>query len=156
MSKLRSNPKLFWVMAALVLIVAILIFKFSAQDSSASDDLSIGFASFLFEKIFGNEFAENANHFIRKCAHFSIYLALGFCLRGTFYKSKFKKDSFMASIITAFCCFLYAATDEIHQYFVPGRSCSVLDVMLDTVGAVCGIMIAYLIFEYKKVKRKNY
>ena len=30
---------------------------------------------------------------------------------------------------------LYAVTDEIHQYFVPGRACRLLDVTVDTCGA---------------------
>jgi len=31
--------------------------------------------------------------------------------------------------------FLYACSDEYHQSFVPGRSCSAVDVTIDTVGA---------------------
>jgi VanZ family protein len=35
--------------------------------------------------------------------------------------------------------FLYAITDEFHQRFIPGRSPSVYDVLVDTVGASLGL-----------------
>lgn len=41
--------------------------------------------------------------------------------------------------------FLYACTDEIHQIFVPGRSAQFRDVLIDTLGASFGTLIAYLI-----------
>ena len=32
-------------------------------------------------------------------------------------------------------------SDELHQYFVPGRHASVLDVLLDSVGVLCGVLV---------------
>lgn len=43
--------------------------------------------------------------------------------------------------------FLYACTDEIHQIFVPGRSAQFRDVLIDTLGASLGTLIAYLILK---------
>ena len=40
---------------------------------------------------------------------------------------------------------VYAASDEIHQAFVPGRGSAVTDVLLDSAGALCGILIVCLI-----------
>jgi VanZ family protein len=37
---------------------------------------------------------------------------------------------------------VYAATDEFHQLFVPGRTARVTDVMIDAAGAAAGIAIA--------------
>ena len=34
----------------------------------------------------------------------------------------------------------YAASDELHQHFVPGRTGAVLDVAIDTVGVVFGLI----------------
>lgn len=39
---------------------------------------------------------------------------------------------------------IYAITDEIHQYFVPGRACSTLDIVIDSAGVAVGIVIAEL------------
>ena len=38
----------------------------------------------------------------------------------------------------------YAATDEFHQIFVPGRAGMVTDVMIDSSGALAGILLAAL------------
>ena len=40
---------------------------------------------------------------------------------------------------------LYAATDEFHQVFVPGRSGKVADVLLDSAGALLGVLLLALI-----------
>lgn len=32
-------------------------------------------------------------------------------------------------------CFAYAILDELHQLFIPGRSCTALDVLADTLGS---------------------
>ena len=39
---------------------------------------------------------------------------------------------------------LYAATDEFHQSFVPGRHPTPVDVGIDTIGAGLGLLIQYL------------
>lgn len=36
---------------------------------------------------------------------------------------------------------LYSMTDELHQMFVPGRSASLRDVLLDTLAALAGILL---------------
>ena len=36
---------------------------------------------------------------------------------------------------------VYAATDEFHQLFIPGRSGQVSDVLLDSAGALAGVLI---------------
>jgi VanZ family protein len=46
---------------------------------------------------------------------------------------------------------IYGITDEIHQYFVPGRHCSLYDVFSDTVGAMLAYGVAtldYLFLNY--------
>ena len=36
---------------------------------------------------------------------------------------------------------VYAVSDEVHQTFVPGRAGSPVDVAIDTVGVVCGVLV---------------
>ena len=48
---------------------------------------------------------------------------------------KFRKEMFLPWLIAA----LYAATDEIHQLLVPGRSGQLSDVILDSAGALAGV-----------------
>ena len=47
-------------------------------------------------------------------------------------------------------CVIYACSDEIHQLFIFGRSCELRDVLIDFIGSLLGVMIAY-----KFYKRKN-
>jgi len=44
---------------------------------------------------------------------------------------------------------LYAATDELHQYFVPSRDASFRDVLLDTAGAVVGILALWAVGRWR-------
>jgi VanZ family protein len=38
---------------------------------------------------------------------------------------------------------VYGATDEIHQFFVPSRGPSIHDVVIDTCGALLGVLLAF-------------
>jgi len=49
-------------------------------------------------------------------------------------------------------CVLYAISDETHQIFVPGRSAQISDVLIDSVGAIVGILM-YLVLARIKLKR---
>lgn len=40
---------------------------------------------------------------------------------------------------------LYAATDEVHQLFVPARAGMVTDVLVDSAGALVGVLFAWLV-----------
>lgn len=40
---------------------------------------------------------------------------------------------------------LYALLDEIHQYFVPGRACTLTDFMIDCIGIFSAALICYII-----------
>ena len=47
---------------------------------------------------------------------------------------------------------LYAFTDELHQYFVPGRNATVMDWLFDTFGALAVLWIVYVISA--KIKKR--
>ena len=36
---------------------------------------------------------------------------------------------------------MYASLDEFHQFFIPDRSASVVDVFIDAFGVICGICV---------------
>ena len=56
-------------------------------------------------------------------------------------------------IMSIFLSFLYACTDEIHQFFVPGRSAQFRDILIDTLGASFGVIITHLIIKlFTKIK----
>lgn len=118
------------------------IFLFSAQQGSSSGSLStsvLNIFSSIWDFILPSfTFDEQYLHlFIRKGAHFSVYLILGGLVSNAFRMSgvSFKKQIGYAFIFSVF----YAASDEFHQSFVPGRGPSIVDVGIDSLGAAVGI-----------------
>lgn len=91
--------------------------------------------------------------FIRKEAHFGTYFLMGlFLYLGLPYKLKWRV------ILVVLGAFFYASFDEFHQMLTGGRTPLFQDVMLDTFGAIVGILIALLcryIFCSKKVAKKQ-
>ena len=63
------------------------------------------------------------------------------------FKNK-SKNFVILSVIIFFA--IFAASDEIHQYFVPGRSCDILDYAADLVGGIFGIFIIGNLFIFRK------
>lgn len=98
------------------------------------------------------------NLFIRKLGHFSEYTMLGFWAYAHISNYKFStekiKNSRYAIVVSLVFSFLYAASDEFHQTFVAGRDGNIKDVLLDTSGALFGIIIASSIFYYIFCKKK--
>ena len=73
---------------------------------------------------------------VRKAAHMTEYAILALLLLGTITKDRITRKQLLAVICLVAA---YAATDEYHQLFVPGRSGQVRDVVIDTVGGTLGL-----------------
>ena len=69
---------------------------------------------------------------LSKGAHLTEYAVLGLLI---VWASRRESVAFALGIA-------YAASDELHQHFVPGRHGSVLDVVIDTVGIAIGVYLA--------------
>lgn len=124
----------FWTLTLSIMYIA---FCFSSETAAESEQVSQGVLDIIIEHL-GNVIS---HHMLRKIAHFSEYAALGFCMGGAIYFT-FNKNKFYISLIP---CVIYAASDEIHQLFVPERSCEFLDVIIDSCGSSLGILIFMLI-----------
>ena len=127
----------------------VVIFCFSAAPAPKSSEMSytvgiqIGkavvsdFDAWSTEK--QNAFAEKIEYPIRKTAHATEYAILGMFVLGTAYVYGIGGKT--ARRYAWIWATIYAATDEFHQLFVPGRSGQVRDVVLDSAGAFAGILI---------------
>jgi VanZ family protein len=84
------------------------------------------------------------HHMIRKSGHFIGYGLIGLTwLRAwwmTLPHSRFFQDAFLALLGTA----LVASCDEFHQSYLPNRTSSIWDVLLDCSGAITLQLIVYL------------
>ena len=156
------------------------IFFFSAQDATVSDTTSGKFIETIAEKVYPDfeelspaekvEFVEKYQFITRKAAHVAAYALLGILAFLTFIS--YVKMRFLARISWAGLISLaYAAGDEYHQSFVPGRGCEVRDFLIDAAGAIGAILLctafvkifrslrkktAYVGFTKRELLRENY
>lgn len=138
----------------LVILWALLIFSFSAQKAEDSDEVSLSVGEKIITIIaelnimdipastdgidYIKLWAENINNIIRKLAHFGIFMMFGILLNMLLCCYMGFKKAFLYSLVI---CLLYAISDEIHQYFVPGRACMLKDVLIDFCGSFFGVFI---------------
>jgi VanZ family protein len=134
----------------------ILIFYFSSQVSETSGGLSQEIAKTI-KNIMESSSTETVidlkqlNHLLRKLAHFSVYFILGILVFNAMSRSGKKKISWMILM-----CVLYAISDEIHQSFVPGRGPSIIDVFIDSTGAITGIILGKVyLLKKKRINRST-
>lgn len=120
------------------------IYRFSATPAAASSEQSgmvVRLVEFLAVGMFGlpaeSPLLDDAEHIVRKLAHFTIYFILGFLLI-MMSEGKNKPSFARRTMGVLLCGLLGAACDEWHQYFVPGRSAQLRDVCIDFVGVLTG------------------
>lgn len=155
---------LFILNLGITLLLMYIIFRYSAQPADESQQLSDGivyYAIILFEKIVPNITFDTASFIVRKAAHMTEYLLLGFFWSQTVVNFKKLRDhireiqtGFLRMFLSSWIVpVLYAISDEIHQSYVPGRSCEIRDMCIDACGALIGVLIA-LAFQHKSTLRK--
>jgi len=77
---------------------------------------------------------------LRKLGHWCEYFILALLLMRA-VKGQFPSWNWSSHLIWSLgLATLYAGGDEWHQSFVPSRSASILDVLIDSFGAVCGAL----------------
>jgi VanZ family protein len=113
----------------------------------------------LFEAIFGpvgNARWEVLHHLIRKSGHFFGYGAIGLAwLRAwwmTLPRSHFLQDAFLALLGTA----LVASCDEWHQTFLPNRTGTPWDVLLDCCGAITLQLLVYIFMRLFRPRSRGF
>ena len=150
---MRKNKIAFHLSWTGVVLWMALIFYLSAQVATQSDELSQGIAERLFsviDKVFpGLDISLQANFLVRKSAHFLSYLVLSMLVMNALGRSGAQGSRKV--LIAIGICVLYAISDEVHQLFVPGRSGQIKDVLLDSGGALTGIILYTLIEKGRKL-----
>lgn len=148
------NPKLSPVRMLFVLLslaCMVMIFMFSMENSVESSETSGSVTEIAVKLLISDyenlsipeqeEILSSAEHIVRKAAHFTIFAILGFCVSCAAGKRRLLSA---ATLLSLAVCFVYACSDELHQYFVPGRSCQFTDILVDTSGSICGILFSLL------------
>lgn len=142
------------------LAVMTIIFIFSSQNGETSSEVSGKFSTFvreILEKILPSDAAAAIVSYIRKMAHVFLYACLGAVSSCFFFTFSFR-NRFIFIVVPWLFCLAYACGDEFHQYFVPGRTCSLTDVCVDGIGFTFTILLACLIRAVahgKRIKKKT-
>ena len=165
------------VVVVLWIALMLLIYWFSDQPDVISSEQSMQIGKLIcsifvngydaLSEVTKNQYAELIDHFVRKSAHFCEYAVLGMLTWGSFRvlfssrvegkKKLLAKDNLKGgkeywrihklNVLVWLWCIFYAATDEFHQLFVPGRYGMVKDVILDSLGALTGIIVCVWVRE---------
>lgn len=141
---IKSKSKLHLILTLAIMVFIFIHSALPGEISGAESNVLVEF----FAKLTGLD-AEVLSVVIRKAAHFTEFAVLGLCLTlnvRDFYSAKGISLGrghvwFMSWLLGT----AYAATDEIHQYFVPDRACQLLDVCIDSAGVAAGAMIAVVV-----------
>ena len=144
----------FWLRAWLPVTLGIGIIALESTTLFSSEQTT-GPLRMIYQALFGpvGDAEWGSIHFyIRKTGHFLGYglLALAW-LRAwwlTLPKSEFLTDAFLALLGTA----MVASADELHQMFLPGRTGTPWDVLIDCCGAITLQTAAYLFVRARSKK----
>jgi VanZ family protein len=146
-----------------IIVIAIMAFIFfqsalpadlSSEESGRVVDLIVR----LFQGVAPID-RETLVFIVRKGAHFAEYMILGGFLVPA-VKEWMAVDTTPVPVvrerITAWLAgTLYAMTDEIHQSFVPGRSCELRDMGIDSCGVLAGVLVVSLVIWFKEHRSLN-
>jgi len=145
MSSDRRDPR-FWISAWLPVAIGVAVIVLESTAYFGADRTS-GPLRFLFQLIFGPVSPARwdlIHHYVRKSGHFLGYGAIGLTWLRAWYmtlrNSHFLTDAALALLGTA----TLASWDEWHQGFLPNRTSSPWDVLLDCSGALVMLWIVYV------------
>ena len=150
----RGNV-LFWIWTWLPVALGITMILAESTEAMGSNHTTGPLrilCEFLFGRISNNRW-ENIHHYIRKTGHFIGYGLIGLAwLRAWWFtmpNSRFLTDFALAMLGTA----AIASCDEWHQAFLPNRSSSPWDVLLDCTGAFTLQLIVYVFMRLARPKQ---
>ncbi|MGB6974209.1 MAG: VanZ family protein [Terracidiphilus sp.] len=154
----RQHKRNAWLRTWLPVLIGTALIAISSSKYFSGQETNAPFR-WIYEHIFGRV---NNNHwgrvhfYMRKSCHFVGYAVFGLCwLRGWWLslpRARFLQDATLAVLGAG----LVASADEFHQHFIPSRTGSVWDVLLDCSGALTVQLIVYIylrIFRPKQLDR---
>jgi VanZ family protein len=143
----RWWPALLWA----IVISGLSTASFSSEKTS---HFIVPFLHWLLPRA-SHQTIELLHHLIRKCAHFTEYFILSLLIfRGI--RAGEKGWHLRWALTTVLIVAGYAALDEFHQSFVPGRGPAVTDVLIDASGGIAAQLVASLVVLLGGVRKKRH
>lgn len=136
------------------LLLMYMIYSFSAQEGDLSSSVSYKASCVLVEaadSLFDiglddyqvSYYATRINGVTRKLAHMTEYFLLAIAVSFPLYV--YGLHGILLMILAGGLCIAFACGDEYHQSFVAGRSPSLKDVGIDSIGVFIGIIVVRII-----------
>ena len=132
--------------------------------SASADGNSVRHSSIYFEPLMRWLFPqmpqpqiETIHHIFRKACHMTEYAVLALlcrrAIRGSMknFLPAWRWDEAGLALAIAF---LYSASDELHQVFVPSRTGQISDVVVDVSGGALGLLLLWLGKKYFRRAKK--
>lgn len=142
------NRNLRWFLLISWLILIFVLSHMAGEESSEQSR----FVVWLFSAIgldLNGWFGEMTMWIVRKAAHTFEYFMLCIFAHNVIHIYIRSNRRFLYAPIAAF---LYACTDELHQIFINGRAGCIEDIMIDTFGALLGLLSIFLWYYIKKAR----
>ena len=149
MPKLSAFLK-YWL-TVLIWMAVIFAASSDAQSFEHSSRILAPLLRWLFPQI-----SEETVHLVvflaRKCAHLAEYAVLALLVWRALNQSKNNLTQWSWPKVggTLLIVFLYAASDEFHQIFVPTRTPAIHDVVIDTIGGAAALLALWLVGRWRK------
>ena len=154
MSSSRRNPT-YWVSAWLPVLIGLCVIALESTESFGSNHTS-GPLRAIFQAVFGPVGDANwefIHHLIRKSGHFIGYGLLGLAWLRAWWMTLPNPAFFKAMALAMLGTAMTASADEFHQSFLPNRTSSVWDVLLDCSGAFVMQLVTYLLVRLFRPER---
>lgn len=156
---MKIRKRIFIILTIAWMIIIFLMSSQPAPDSTETS-LAVGHAvCTLFVPGYSKmstddqlQLAKKIDHPVRKTAHATEYAILAMLIFAAISGMYDNMVRIKHNLISLGFTTAYAVSDEIHQYFVPGRACMLTDVMIDLSGALVGLILVSLV---KKRPYKN-
>ena len=143
------------ILVLLVVLATAFIFSNSlknGEESVADSDAIIALIEPLIEKIFGEEHQIDLNYIVRKSAHLAEFFLLGALTSCLILDLKRRHGKHLRGY-EFFYVLAVAVADEYIQSFT-GRTSMVADILIDFLGAILGFGTVFLIFAWRRRKKK--
>jgi VanZ family protein len=136
-----------WPVAFMISVIAL------ESTPTLGSDRTTGPFRYVFQLLFGHvadDRWEIIHHLIRKAGHFVGYGLVGLSWLRAWRRTRpnwlFSVDAALALAATA----IIASADEFHQSFLPNRTSSPWDVLLDCTGALAMLLPAYAVIRLRR------
>ncbi len=138
-----QNSKLFYWLPPLTWMAAIFFFSTGSFSGERTGSLLYDMVHWVFHDLTYEQF--RPIHFaVRKVAHFTEYGLLALMLFRAFRAGNPLRWRWSWAISAWLVIVAYALLDEYHQSFVPSRTASINDSLIDIVGGTVALLVLWL------------